>query len=357
MEMRRFASDAPRLLRVQSPGHRVALLLPVQSLAVTVLLAISLLAIIGISAANGSYPVAMGDVLAVLAGGSVAEAPAELIVEEFRLPRAFAAALAGVLFAVSGTCLQAVTRNPLADPSLVGVSQGAGVCVLVVLISWPGSPGGLVPLAALLGGISVAGLMYTLAGREGGSTIRFILTGIGIGAFLGAFSSLLITYGDVEQVMTAMVWLAGSVHAAGWSEVIMLAGWVALVLPVMLATSRRLNAILLGEDTAAGLGVPVRRALVITVAAAVAAAAGGVSAVGTLGFVGLVAPHVARLLVGERQGILLVTSALVGALLVSTADLVGRLAFAPVQIPAGIVTALIGVPYFCALLWQRRHTL
>lgn len=357
MALRWFAASGPRLLQVRSPGQRVALLLPARALAVITLLVITLLAIMGVSVANGTYPTTVSDVLAVLIGGTPSVGQIELIVTEFRLPRALAAALAGVLFALSGACLQAVTRNPLADPSLVGVSQGAGVCVLVVLVAWPGSPVGMVPFAALLGGLSVAGLMYALAGREGGSTIRFILTGIGIGAFLAALSSLLITYGEVELVMTAMVWLAGSVHAAGWHDVIMLAGWVMLVLPVMLGASRRLNAMLLGGDTAAGLGVPVRRALVVTVAAAVVAAAGGVSAVGTLGFVGLVAPHVARLLVGERQGTLLVASALVGAVLVSAADLVGRLAFAPVQLPAGIVTALIGVPYFCALLWQRRHTL
>lgn len=357
MELRWFVSGGPKLLQVRAGGDRLALLLPLRSLAVVLLLVVALVAIIGVSAAHGSYPLALSDVLGALTGHTTSEAQAELIVRDFRLPRTLAAALAGVLFAVSGACLQAVTRNPLADPSLVGVSQGAGVAVLLVLVLWPGLPGGVIPLAALLGGLSVAGIMYALAGREGGSTIRFILMGIGIGAFLGAVSGLLMTYGELERVMTAMVWLVGSVHAAGWGDVAMLAGWVLLVLPVMLAASRRLNAMLLGEDTAAGLGVPVRRALLVIVAAAVVAAAGGVSAVGTLGFVGLVAPHVARLLVGERQGLLLVTSALVGAVLVSAADLVGRLAFAPVQIPAGILTALLGVPFFCALLWQRRHTL
>lgn len=357
MTSRTVTSEAQRQLRMRSRGERVALLLPVRSLVVLLGLAVTLLAVIGVSVANGSYPVPLADVLAALTGAATADPQMALIVQEFRLPRTLAAALAGVLFAVSGASLQAVTRNPLADPSLVGVSQGAGAAVLVVLVAWPGMSSSAVPLAAVLGAFAVAGVMYALAGRDGGNTIRFILTGIGVGAFLGAVSSLLITYGDLERVMTAMVWLAGSVHAAGWGDVALLAAWAALMLPVMLSASRGLNALLLGEATAAGLGLPVRRALVITVAAAVAAAAGAVSVVGTLGFVGLVAPHVARLLVGERQGSLIVASALVGAVLVAAADAVGRLAFAPIQIPAGIVTALIGVPYFIALLWQRRHTL
>ncbi|MDK9687111.1 iron ABC transporter permease [Halomonas sp. LC1] len=353
----RTAFHGPRQLRLRSRGQRIALLLPLRSLIVLLGLAVALLAVIGISVANGSYPVPLAEVFAALTGSDAVDPQMALIVREFRLPRSLAAALAGVLFAVSGACLQAITRNPLADPSLVGVSQGAGVAVLIVLVALPVIPVSAVPLAAMLGAFVVVGLMYALAGRDGGNTVRFILTGIGVGAFLGAVSSLLITYGELERVMTAMVWLAGSVHAAGWGDVALLATWVALVLPVMLSASRGLNAMLLGEATAVGLGLPVRRVLVITVVAAVAAAAGAVSAVGTLGFVGLVAPHVARLLVGERQGMLLVASALVGAVLVAAADMIGRLAFAPVQLPAGIVTALIGVPYFIALLWQRRHSL
>ncbi|MDN3516661.1 iron ABC transporter permease [Aquisalimonas lutea] len=357
MAVVRHGAGAARMLRLRSPGERLALLLPVRALLVLALLGVVLLTVIAVSAANGSYPVPLADVFAVLSGGSASDPQLGLIVREFRLPRTLAAALAGTLLAVSGACLQAVTRNPLADPSLVGVSQGAAVAVLLVLIVLPGLPGGAVPAAAVLGAFAVAAIMYALMGRDGAGTIRFILTGIGVGAFLSGVSSLLLTYGKLEWVMPALVWLAGSVHAAGWGEVAMLAAWTAVVLPVMLAASRGLNALLLGGDVAAGLGLPVRRALVITVAAAVAAGAGAVAAVGTLGFAGLVAPHVARLLVGERQGTLLVASALVGAVLVAAADTVGRLAFAPVQIPAGIITALIGVPYFLLLLWQRRHTL
>lgn len=357
MELRRFAPAGPAFLRVRTARERLALLLPLRSFLVMIGLIVVLLAVIGLSAANGSYPVPLLDVLTVFTGGSPSDSQTALIVREFRLPRALAAALAGVLFAVSGACLQAVTRNPLADPSLVGVSQGAGVAVLVVLVAWPGMPWGVVPVAALLGAFVVAGLMYALAGLDSGNTIRFILTGIGVGAFLAAISNLLITYGDIDRVTTALVWLAGSVHAANWRDVAMLTAWAGLVLPLMLLASRGLNALLLGETTAAGLGLSVKPTLVMTVAAAVLAAAGAVSVVGTLGFVGLVAPHIARLLVGERQGTLLLASALIGAVLVAGADAVGRLAFAPVQIPAGVVTALIGVPYFLALLWQRRHTL
>lgn len=356
MGLQRMSKTTGSMLRLRSSGGQLALLLPVRALWTLVALAGALLLAIGASVANGSYPLAMADLFAWMTSGVPDGSRIDLIIGQFRLPRALAAALAGALLAVSGTCLQAVTRNPLADPSIVGVSQGAGVAVLSLMVLWPDSPTGLVPVAAMVGGVGVAVVMLLLAGR-GGHTIRFILTGIGIGAFLAAISSLLITYGELQLVMSALVWLAGSVHAAGWSDVAMLAVWSLLVLPVMLAASRGLNALLLGEATATGLGVSVRRAQLVAIIAAVIAAAGAVAAVGTLGFVGLVAPHVARLMVGERQGILLITSALVGALLVASADLAGRLAFAPVQVPAGILTALIGVPYFCALLWKRRHTL
>ncbi len=342
---------------VRAAGGRVSGLLPVRALATGVVLLSLLAGLIGWSAGLGSYPVPLSDVFAVLTGAGSVDPQHALIVLEFRLPRTLTAALAGALFALSGTCLQAVTRNPLADPSLVGVSQGAGVAVLVLLIVFPGAAQGLAPALAMIGAFGVAGLMYALAGRDGASTVRFILSGIGVGAFLAAVSNLLITYGEVERVMGALVWLAGSVHAADWGEVRMLGLWLIALLPLTLGLSRGLNALLLGESVATGLGVALRPTLVLAVAVAVGAAAGAVAALGTLGFVGLVAPHIGRLLVGERQGMLLVVSALSGALLVTAADTLGRTAFAPVQIPAGIVTALIGVPYFLALLWQRRHTL
>ncbi len=344
------------MLVLRDRGGRFSALVPVRGLAISLLMLAALLLLIVYAVSHGSYPIPAAEVLTALTGGMLSDPQTALIVREFRLPRILAAALAGALFAVAGACLQAATRNPLADPSLVGVSQGAAVAVLTVIIAVPGAAG-LAPLVAVLGSFTVAGLMYALAGRDGAATIRFILTGVGIGAFLTAISSLLITYGELERVMAALVWLAGSVNAADWGDVGALAGWALLTLPAALALSRGLNALRLGEDVAERGDVPLRRTRALVIAVAVSAAAGAVATVGILGFVGLVAPHVARLLVGERQGMLMVICALTGALLVAAADLIGRLAFAPVQIPAGIVTALIGVPYFVALLWRRRDSL
>lgn len=309
-----------------------------------------LLAIVAASLMSGSFPLDLRDLGRTLAGAPPSEM-AGTVVWDLRLPRLLAAALVGAMMALSGAILQNVTLNALADPSLVGVSQGAGLAVVGLIVLAPGIDPDWRPIAALGGALAAAALIQTLARPDGGEApMRFVLTGIGIAAFLSALTSMLLTYGQVDQALSALAWLAGSLHAATWAEARMLGLALLLLAPGLLWAVRPMTAMRMGPEVAASLGLHVPRARLGLTALAVALAAGAVAASGPLGFVGLVAPHLAQRLARSGPGLHLMLSGLTGATLVAGADLIGRSAFAPVQIPAGLVTALVGVPVLVLLL-------
>jgi iron complex transport system permease protein len=318
------------------------------------LLALVLLATCCLSLATGTYGVALGEVIETLRGITISRA-IDNVVWEFRFPRTLAAALVGAMMALSGAALQNTTRNGLADPSLVGVSQGAALAVVALTVAFPDTAGAFRPWAAFAGAILVAlavqGLSHT---RQGGSAIRFILMGIGLSTFISSITSALMTYGQIDRAMAALSWLAGSINAASWNDVGTLGFWCAALLPALLAISRSASASRMGEATAVSLGVRVGRVRNLQLAIAVALAAIATSVVGPLGFVGLIAPHAARRIAPAGIGLNLLITAMVGAVLVSLADLIGRAAFAPIQIPAGLLTALIGVPLFIVLMIRSR---
>ncbi|ROU02449.1 FecCD family ABC transporter permease [Histidinibacterium lentulum] len=325
-----------------------------RALAVFGLLVALVAGLLVLSLMTGSYPLDVRGVLATLAGAPPSDTAAT-VVWQFRFPRTLAAFLAGALLALSGATLQNVTRNPLADPSLVGVSQGAGLAVVAAIVIYPDLAPALRPLMAFAGALAVAALIQWIAmGRAGGATMRFILTGIGVAAFISAATSALLTYGQLDRAMSALGWLAGSVHAAGWTDVAILSGALAALVPLLFAASRPMAAMRLGTEMAAGLGVRVGRTRVALITLSVALAAAAVAMVGPLGFVGLVAPHMAHRLARSGVGLHLALSAAAGAVLVGAADLAGRALFAPVQIPAGIVTAVIGVPVFVWLILRTQ---
>jgi iron complex transport system permease protein len=286
---------------------------------------------------------------------AAATADERLIVLEFRLPRILLAVLVGAMLAVAGALMQSVTRNGLADPGLVGVTEGATLVILLAVVFGFGIDPRWYPALGMLGGAAVAALVLFLARRAAG--VKFVLIGIGVSAFLSAIVSIFLTYGNISQVQAAMVWMAGSLAPASWDLVLRALPWAAAGLAVAAATARSADALLLGDATATALGVRARRLNVTLIVASVMLTAASVAAVGTLGFVGLIAPHLARFLVGANQAALVGGSAVCGGLLVLLADSLGRLPFAPLQIPAGIVMALIGVPFFLLLLWRRRHAL
>ena len=339
---------------LRSRSERIALRLPVRALVALAVLTLVLIITCCVSLATGTYGVALNEVIETLRGISISRA-IDNVVWEFRFPRTLAAALVGAMMALSGAALQNTTRNGLADPSLVGVSQGAALAVVSLTVVFPDISSALRPWAAFAGAILVAlaiqGLSYT---RQGGSAIRFILMGIGLSTFISSITSALMTYGDVDRAMTALSWLAGSINAASWSDVWTLSLWCAVLLPALLAISRSSSATRMGEATAISLGVRVGLIRNLQLAVAVALAAIATSVVGPLGFVGLIAPHAARRIAPAGIGLHLLITAMVGAVLVSLADLIGRAAFAPIQLPAGLLTALIGVPLFIVLLIRSR---
>ncbi|MFS8039010.1 FecCD family ABC transporter permease [Xanthobacter sp. AM11] len=304
--------------------------------------------------ASGSLPLSLRDVLAALVRAPVAPEVMQ-VVAGIRLPRVLLAVLAGAMLGLSGAAMQALTRNGLADPGLIGVKEGASVAVLVLILAFPAVDVAARAPAGMAGGLAVALGVAALARDVSG--VRFVLVGIGVSWLLSAALLVFLTTADVDDVETALVWLAGSLHGADWPLVPVAAFWGALGAGTLFLTARAADAALLGDGAARGLGVRLKLLGALTLAAPVLMTAAAVSCVGSLGFVGLMAPHMARLLLGGGQAAVLGASALFGGFMVLAADTAGRLLFAPLQIPAGIVMCVVGVPFFLFILWRRRDRL
>lgn len=335
---------------LRSPRERIALRLPVRGIMAIAILAVLLIGVLALSLMLGSYDMTLETLLATLSGNTVSTA-IDNVVWQFRMPRALVAALVGAMMALSGGALQNVTRNGLADPSLVGISQGAAMTVVVAIVVFPQIDYGWRPVLAFGGALGVAAIVQALSfQRRGNNTIRFILLGIGVSAFISSITSAMLTYGDIDRAMSALAWLAGSINAATWTDVHVLSLWCLILVPLILGLSRIMSVLRMGEATAIGLGAPVRWARYGLIAVGVGFAAAATAIVGPLGFVGLIAPHAARRIARSGPGIHAIITALCGAFLVAIADLIGRAAFAPIQIPAGLITAIIGVPVFIYLL-------
>jgi iron complex transport system permease protein len=310
--------------------------------------AVALVAAI-VSVGTGEAAIAPGDVVATLLGQG--DAADEFVVLELRLPRALVALAVGAALGVSGAVLQGLTRNPLAAPEIVGVAAGANVAAVVVIVALPDTPVTLLPAAAFAGAIAASALVYALAWQGGSSAMRILLVGIGVTTV--GYAIVVGVISSVDEVIHAsqlVTFMAGSVYGKGWSEVTALLPWLIVLLPATLAAARHLDALRLGDAVARGLGVRIelQRLLLLVFAAALAGAA--VAIAGPVGFVGLMAPHIARRLVGWRHAAVLPVAALVGATIVVVADALARTAFAPVDIPVGVVTAVVGAPYLVWLL-------
>jgi iron complex transport system permease protein len=270
-------------------------------------------------------------------------------VRDFELPRILIAWLAGGSLAIAGAVVQGVIRNPLASPDVIGVTKGAGLAVVVVLLAYPSAAVSYLPVAAFVGGVAAMAIVYVLAYRGGTTTVRLALVGIAVSAL---FESI-IRYVMIDQqqaVGTALVWLTGSLAHVDMTTVWEFLPWVIVLVPLCIVYALKLDLLGLGDDLASGLGVAVERTRRITLLVAVLLASATVAVMGTIAFVGLIAPHIARRLVGSRHAVLLPASAGIGALLVLVADAIGRGIHPPVEIPAGMITALIGAPYFIYLL-------
>ena len=307
-----------------------------------------------VSLAIGSSGYSLRDILEAL---SVAEPVTRaqknihVIVTQLRLPRALLAIMVGAALAASGALLQAVMRNPLADPGSIGVSAGAGTAAITVILLFPNLSYSL-PLFAFGGAALACVLIYVLAWKEGVDPVRIILSGVAINSVLGGYNAFLQLMNS-DNLSGVLAFLNGSLSGGSWHQVKVMAIYVAAGLFLAFLCIRSANALQLGDEMAKNLGVRVNLSRIALSGVSAFLAAATVSQIGMIGFVGLVAPHIARMLVGSDYKILLPTSVLTGGVMVLLADTVGRTVWPGVEIPVGVVMSVSGGPFFLYMLRKR----
>ncbi|HDR8171185.1 TPA: iron ABC transporter permease [Bacillus thuringiensis] len=310
-----------------------------------------------ISMNTGHIRLAPMELIQTLFGNGTAQQ--DLILFEFRLPRIVVSVLVGASLAVSGCIMQGFSRNALADPGILGINAGAGLIVILYVAMFQTetiSSVMLLPVLAWVGAGITAAVIYALSYKrgEGLSPTRLLLTGIAVAALISAATIVLTIRLSPEKYQFVATWMAGSIWASNWKFVISILPFIMLLLPFVIYKARVLNVLNLGDQVALGLGVSVEKERRLLLAAAVGLAGSAVSVSGGIGFVGLIAPHLMRRLVGPKHQYLIPGAALAGALLVLMADTLGRWIIQPSEIPAGIVVAVIGAPYFLYLLARSR---
>lgn len=329
--MRRASTYAPLLLAAALPG---AVLLTLLSLAV------------------GAVPLTLHDTWQAAWSNT---SPYSHLVLQLRLPRTLLAWPVGAALAVSGALVQGVTRNPLAAPDVIGVTSGAGLAAAFVVLVLGDMPLWALPLSAFAGGLAAALLVYRLAWRGGVSPMHLALVGVAVTQLFAAGIDYLAS-AQADRVALAVIWLRGSLWGRNWDHLILTLPLVPL-LPASLLFAKRLNLLALGDAAAQALGVSVNSTRTQALLLAVLLASGAVAVAGTVAFIGLLAPHLARMLVGADHRRLLPLSALLGGLLLLLADTLGRGLLSPLEVPAGIMTALLGAPYFLYLLSRHRRVI
>ena len=294
----------------------------------------------------GSVAISWQEILQVLFGQNVGIH--DQIIWNIRLPRTIVAALVGMNLSLAGAILQAVMKNPLADPHIIGISSGAGLTGVLIMILYPHMEYLITP-AAFIGAMGAAICIYILAWKGGIRPIRVILAGVAVSAFLGSgISALMIFYSD--RVSGALMWLVGGLSARSWPHVEIILPYAIAGMIFAFLGSRQLNILQLGDEIARGLGLHVEVTRIVMTAVAALLAASAVAVVGLLGFVGLIVPHAARLILGSDYRFLLPAAALLGMSVVTISDTFARIAFAPIELPVGIIMAFIGAPFFLFLL-------
>jgi iron complex transport system permease protein len=285
----------------------------------------------------------------------------ELVLVDFRLPRMLLALVIGAALAVSGAILQGVSKNDLADPGILGINSGAGFAVILFIYFFQGSMNNvstfgilLMPLFALMGAITAAFIIYVLAWKKGIDPVRLILVGIGVNSGFAAVIIIFQLKMNPQDFMQAAVWLSGDIWGANWKFVSIISPLILLLLPFAFYKSHILNLLNLGDQVATGLGIRVERERRILLLVAVALAGFGVAAGGGIAFLGLVAPHIAKRLMGPKHQMFVPVTALLGSLLLLLADTIGKNILAPTEIPVGIVVAILSAPYFIYLLMKAK---
>lgn len=309
-------------------------------------LAASVIAAFIIGNVVGTMDISVSDIINTLSGDHTGTN--NKVIWNIRLPRMILAALVGINLALSGSILQGVMKNPLADPSIIGISSGAGLFGILILVVFPQWQN-LVPIAAFGGAMLAAAIIYLLAWKGGIDPTRIVLSGVAVSELFGAgISAILVFFSD--RVHGALTFMNGSLSSRSWGEVQIILPYTIIGLILALIFADKLNILVLGDDTARGLGLNVELTRLGFTALAALLAASAVSVVGLLGFVGLIVPHSIRLILGNNYKIMFPASALLGAALVMFSDTFARTVLSPTEIPVGIVMAVLGVPFFLYLL-------
>ncbi|WP_342542809.1 iron ABC transporter permease [Paenisporosarcina sp. FSL H8-0542] len=324
----------------------------------TILVFAAVITVMLLSAGSGEFPLSPSKVLAALFG--YGEEFDRIILIDFRLPRIMMALFVGMALAVSGAILQGITKNPLASPDLIGVTAGASFAVVLFLSLFSDENNALtvsiqwLPLFAFLGATLTALIVFALSWKNGIAPFRLLLIGIAVAAFMQAGTTIWILMGPIYRANQATIWTTGSIYGANWSQVSVIMPWALLLIIISLLLRRQMNILELGDDIATGVGSKVQRNRVVLLLISTGLTGVAVAFAGGIGFVGLLAPHIARRIVGPKFQSMVLFSAGVGALLVLIADWIARVAFAPIEVPAGVWTAAVGAPYFIFLLMTQR---
>jgi len=321
----------------------------------SVLFIILIIGMFFVSLSTGVIQISPRDVIQTILGNGTAQQ--ELVLFEFRLPGIILALLIGAGLAISGVILQGITHNELADPGILGINTGAGFAVVLFIFLFRDmldmtSPQTIfiMPIAALIGAIAAAVIIYLLAWKKGVNPITLVLVGIGVNAGFSAFITIFQLKMDPQDYRQVTVWLAGNIWNANWDFVMALLPWMLILIPIALIKAHSLNVMNLGDDVASGLGTSVEGERRMLLLIAVALAGASVAAGGAIAFLGLVVPHIARKIIGPLHQYIIPLSIFIGALLLMVADTIGKNVLAPTEVPVGIVVAILSAPYFIYLL-------
>ncbi|HEU4792535.1 MAG TPA: iron ABC transporter permease [Nitrolancea sp.] len=343
------------VIRLRQPN--LSLRLDLRAVVIVAILGLLTAGVMVINIGLGEYPISPPDVVRALLG--IGDETQRFVVQTLRVPRTLVAFLVGGGLAISGTILQGLARNPLAAPEIVGITAGANLAAVIVVVFITSISITILPFAAFAGALAVAAVIYVLAWKQGSTGSRLVLIGIGVGAIAHAVVTLALTEGDIYLVTKALTWMTGSVYGKTWEEFWLLLLWLAIFTPLAFLLSGQLNVLRLGDDVARGLGSRVEWERGLLLLTSVALTAGPVAVAGPIGypfgFVGLMAPHIAGRLTGSAHSGTLAVAAMAGGLILVLSDLVGRVLFAPVEIPCGAIAAAVGAPYLIYLLYRSRN--
>lgn len=271
------------------------------------------------------------------------------ILAEYRIPRMILGILVGAALAISGAVIQGVVRNPLASPDVIGITKGASLAAVIVIILFPAAPLFVLPFASFVGAMVISIILSLLISFKGVKGSQLALIGMAIGAIAMALVQYLLIRSPMEANI-ALVWLTGSLFGRNYQHIISILPWLIVAIPVIMLYSRKLDLLHLGEDVATSLGTHVKRTKMILLVAAVMLAGAAISVAGGLNFLGLIAPHIARSIVGHKHIHIVMMSGLIGGLLMVFADGLARMIAPPLDIPVGVLIAIIGAPYFLYVL-------